>query len=129
MPRQLLPLAACLFLAGCEEVGLIEKPKYDALQQKLNEAQQQLKDAQGELTKAQQQVSECQAHKYQIYTQGARTWRLDSVSGKTCVLLASEQDWKNPKTTESSCSCEDGLNRKYSYELLHSMGCFGKVGK
>ena len=61
---------------------------------------------------------------------GGRTWRLDSVTGKTCILLTSDQDWKNPKTTASGCQCEDAMNDpKNAFEVLDVMGCFGKPEK
>ena len=116
-------LAACLLLVSCEEAGFVEKSKYDALQNELNKAHE-------EVQKAQQQVTDCQAHKFQIYREGWRTWRLDSVTGKTCILLTSEQDWKNAKTTESGCPCEDAMNdAKNTFEILNVMGCFGKPQK
>jgi len=39
MKKRILLLAVCLFPAGCEEVGFIEKAKYDVLQQHFKEAQ------------------------------------------------------------------------------------------
>lgn len=123
-------LAICLFAGGCEQMGYLEKSKYDALQEQNKRAQADLQKTQDDLRQAQQQIADYQAHKYQIYTQGWRTWRLDSVTGKTCILLTSDQDWKNPKTTESGCQCEDAMNDpKMSIQLLSTMGCFGKPEK
>ena len=130
MRKELTLLAACLLLAGCEEIGFVEKSKYDSLQEQRKQLQDELNKAREDLKKAEQQVSDCQAHKYQIYHEGLRTWRLDSVTGKTCILLTSEQDWKSPKTTESGCNCEDAMNDPNStFDVLNSMGCFGKHQK
>jgi hypothetical protein len=41
--------------------------------------------------------------RYQIYKNGFRTWRLDTATGDTCILLTSEEDWKSPKTNASGC--------------------------
>jgi hypothetical protein len=122
-------LATCLFLGGCEEMGYVEKSKYDVSQEQSKQAQVDLHKAQDDLKKAQQQIADYQAHKYQIYTNGGRTWRLDSVTGKTCVLLTTDEDWKNPKITESGCQCEDAMNDQSTYEVLSAMGCFGKREK
>jgi len=128
MQKQLLVLAMCVSLEGCEDAGFVRKDKYDASQAQLKKAQEELQKAQEELKKAQQQLLESQAHKYQIYTQGWRTWRLDSVTGKTCILLTSPQDWKKPEITQEGCSCEDAMNdQQNTFEMLRAMGCFGKV--
>ena len=89
----------CLAMVSCDadSLGYVEKAKYDALEQ-------QLKKAESDLKTLQQQVSECQSHKYQVYREGLRTWRLDTVTGETCLLLASEGDWKNPKTASMGCN-------------------------
>ncbi len=92
-------LGACLLLVACDAntMGYVEKAKYDALQK-------QLEDREASLKAAQQQVSECQAHKYQIYQSGWRTWRLDTVTGATCILLTSDSDWKKPATAIQGCN-------------------------
>jgi hypothetical protein len=41
--------------------------------------------------------------RYQIHREGFRTWRLDTTTGYTCLLLTSVQDWKKPETQLSSC--------------------------
>lgn len=99
MRNQTAVLLACVFLCGCaaSDLGYVEKPKYDALQQELTKAQDDLKTAQSV-------VAECQAHKYQVYTQAYRTWRLDTITGETCLLLAPTSDWKKPDTEAQSCS-------------------------
>ncbi|HKW34445.1 MAG TPA: hypothetical protein VJN92_15650 [Candidatus Acidoferrum sp.] len=121
MRKQVLLLSLCVFLAGCEDMGWVEKPKYDALQQQLKQAQEDLK-------KAQQQVTECQAHKYEVYSRGFRTFRLDTITGKTCILLTSPEDWKKAETNEQGCPCEDAMNEAQpNYQAMSAMGCFGKV--
>lgn len=41
--------------------------------------------------------------RYQIHREGFRTWRLDTATGQTCLLLTSEADWKKPETTAEAC--------------------------
>lgn len=43
-----LLFAACLFLAGCEELGYVEKSKYEGSQEQNKQAQADLKKAQDE---------------------------------------------------------------------------------
>jgi hypothetical protein len=42
--------------------------------------------------------------RYQIFTRGVRTWRLDTATGRSCLLLTSDEDWKKPDTAASGCS-------------------------
>jgi hypothetical protein len=41
--------------------------------------------------------------RYQMREQGYRTWRFDSATGRTCLLLSSESDWKKLDTLNQSC--------------------------
>lgn len=41
--------------------------------------------------------------RYSQYRNGARVWRLDSATGHTCLLLASEADWKKPDVANQGC--------------------------
>jgi hypothetical protein len=88
----------CAFLMACDAdtLGYVEKTKYDALQRQYEKAESDLKAVQ-------QQVSECQTHKYQIYKSGWRTWRLDSVTGATCILLTTDAEWKKPEIAAQGC--------------------------
>jgi hypothetical protein len=91
-------LIACLFMVACDAdtLGYVEKAKYDALQK-------QLEKREADLKAAQDQVSACQAHKYEIYRSAFRTWRLDTVTGATCILLTTDDDWKKPATVAAGC--------------------------
>lgn len=42
--------------------------------------------------------------RYQLYRQGALTWRLDSVTGNTCVLFATEHAWRDPRVFSQGCA-------------------------
>ncbi len=96
-----------LLSRGCEQ-----KSEYEAVREKLEDTTKQLTEAKESLKKSQDQLSDLQAHRYQTFTNGERTWRLDSVKGSSCILLTSDQDWKNGKTKTQSCACED-LVRDY----------------
>jgi outer membrane lipoprotein-sorting protein len=81
-----------LLLGAC-----VQKTEYDALQTKLDNTTKELTEAKDSLKKSQDQLTDFQSHRYQTLTTGGRTWRLDTAKGSTCVLLASDQDWKNVK--------------------------------
>lgn len=41
--------------------------------------------------------------RYQMQTRTFRTWRLDTATGEICLLLTTEEDWKDPKIREQMC--------------------------
>jgi hypothetical protein len=43
-------------------------------------------------------------NRYQMRTEGYRTWRFDTSTGKLCLLLAPEWDWKKPDTDIQNCA-------------------------
>jgi hypothetical protein len=67
----------------------------------------QVSDLQDSVNRANKEVEEAKAAKpdrYKVIKEGARTWRLDSATGKVCLLLASEAAWKDPQTASQSCA-------------------------
>jgi len=43
------------------------------------------------------------AGKYQLYRQGDITWRLNTDTGKACVLFATDAEWRKPKVFKQGC--------------------------
>jgi hypothetical protein len=41
--------------------------------------------------------------RYQVYRQGNLTWRLDTNTGRACVLLATHEEWKKPEVYRYGC--------------------------
>jgi len=41
--------------------------------------------------------------RFQLYRQGNLTWRLDTDSGKTCVIFATDEEWRKPKVYKAGC--------------------------
>jgi hypothetical protein len=41
--------------------------------------------------------------RYQLYRQGNITWRLDTDTGRTCVIFATEEEWKKPQVYRAGC--------------------------
>ena len=106
-------LCSTLF-AGCGV--FVERAKYDALQQQMAETAKKLKESQ-------EQLAQYQAHRYQTFRVGLRTWRLDTVTGDSCLLLTTDTDWKTPGTKGQGCSCEDLRKANSSFEVVKAMGC------
>jgi hypothetical protein len=42
--------------------------------------------------------------RYERFQSGTRTWLLDTATGAICILLTTDQDWKDPKTDASNCA-------------------------
>lgn len=40
---------------------------------------------------------------YQLYRQGDLTWRLNTDTGQTCVIFATDEEWRKPKVYRSGC--------------------------
>jgi hypothetical protein len=41
--------------------------------------------------------------KYQLYRQGNLTWRLNTDSGQSCILFATDDEWKKPRVYRAGC--------------------------
>jgi hypothetical protein len=42
--------------------------------------------------------------KYQLYRQGNLTWRLNTETGQTCVIFATDEEWKKRKVYRAGCA-------------------------
>ena len=41
--------------------------------------------------------------RYQVYRQGNITWRLDTETGRSCVIFATDEEWKKPRVYKAGC--------------------------
>jgi len=41
--------------------------------------------------------------KYQLYRQGNITWRLDTDTGHSCIIFATDEEWKKPRVFRAGC--------------------------
>lgn len=41
--------------------------------------------------------------KYQLYRQGNLTWRLNTDTGQSCILFATDEEWKKPRVSRAAC--------------------------
>ncbi len=46
--------------------------------------------------------------RFQVYRQGNLTWRLDTDTGRTCILFATDEEWRKPRVYQNGC----GSSRK-----------------
>ena len=105
MKRAVMGLFLLLLLTGCD--SYVEKSKYDEAQRQLQKVTAEVDEARRQLGEVQKQNAELSVHKFSTYEAGSRTWRFDSVTGDTCVLLAPAWDWKKKETKAQSCICTD----------------------
>lgn len=40
---------------------------------------------------------------FQLYRQGDLTWRLNTDNGETCVIFATDEEWRKPKVFKAGC--------------------------
>lgn len=99
------------FLSGCDDYRLADKSKEVVISKSEYE---QLKAA----------VAASQAKqvgRYQLHREGFRTWRLDTATGSSCLLLTTEADWKGKGSEQSSCSLEDWAAAQQRHKLYPSI--------
>jgi hypothetical protein len=109
IPGHTMTLVAALAFAGCEDFDVVDKSKsvvitkaeYDQLRAAALEAKQ--------------------VGRYQLHRDGPRTWRLDTATGKSCLLLASQSDWDGEAKNQTSCTSEDYLERQRLHQLFPSL--------
>jgi hypothetical protein len=94
-----LILIALLFCGACDFVddadeAILQKAKSPAYELVKKEDLAELR-RQADLGKS--------VGRYQIYRSGYRTWRLDTSTGSTCILLAPEEEWKKPDISVQGC--------------------------
>jgi cytoskeletal protein RodZ len=41
--------------------------------------------------------------RYQLYRQGNITWRLDTETGRSCVIFATDEEWRKPRVYRAGC--------------------------
>lgn len=113
----LLLFLTLLSLCACEDVGYVEKAKYDKLAQDNSELKKQL-------AQKEEEIKNTPHHHYSLHREGYRTFRFDADTGDTCVQLTTPDDWKNKDTKAQSCSCTDLLaDASQPSETLRKMYC------
>jgi hypothetical protein len=89
-----------LAVCSCEDIGYVEKAKYDKLAQENADLKKQLAQKEDEIKKTPH-------HHYSLHREGLRTFRFDADTGSTCIQLTSQDDWKKSDIKKQSCDCQD----------------------
>jgi len=93
---------ATLILTGCAGYHIVEEKDYQNVA-KINGGEYELVNK-AELAQLKTEAAIGRSvGRYQVYSRGFRTWRLDTATGEACLLLTTEADWKKPDTTARSC--------------------------
>ena len=69
-------------------------------QQKLNECTTSVQQYQAQLEEA----KSAKPGRYVMKNDGFRTWRFDTATGRTCLLMTTDADWKEPEVQGQRCS-------------------------
>jgi hypothetical protein len=105
----LLVFLSIFTLSGCGDFDLVDKEKNVVI----SKAEYEQLKASAALAK--------QVGRYQVHREGFRTWRLDTATGRSCLLLASDADWKDPNTSSQSCADEDRTEARERHRLYPSL--------
>jgi|SRR5678810_1385005 len=104
----ILGVAITLTLSGCGDYTISDKSKEVVLSRTEYE---QLKA----LAREPSQVG-----RYQIHRDGSRTWRLDTATGRFCLMLTSEADWKGAASEQTNCVTDDYIAATERHNLYPS---------
>lgn len=112
-----LTLLAAFALSGCGDFDVVDKSKYDVVDKSkyvtISKSEYEQLRAAALETK--------QVGRYQLHRDGFRTWRLDTATGKSCLLLTVDQDWKGAAKDQTSCFTEDYQERQRLHQLFPSL--------
>lgn len=112
-----LTLLATFALSGCGDFDVVDKSKYDVVDKTKSVV---LSKSEYDQLKAAAYEAK-QVGRYQIHREGFRTWRLDTATGQSCLLLATEADWKGGAKNQTSCAVEDYLEARRRHSLFPTL--------
>ena len=98
--------ASTVFLSACASDSgsprMVSDADWDSLT-KLHSGKYTLIDSQ-QLTELNREASLGKnVGRFRTEREAFRTWRLDTATGETCLLLTSREDWKKPETVRMGC--------------------------
>ena len=99
----MLVTACGIAAAGCDNYRLVETSRFQVADRN---SQVVLSKAECDRLRelAQQPMP---VGRYQMVHEGVRTWRFDTVTGRECLLLATDTDWKGKGGQQNSCFADD----------------------
>ena len=102
---RLLPLAlAARAVTGCGDYQIVETSKYE-----LADRGKEVVLSKAEYERLKNFAAQpSQVGRYQMVRDGIRTWRFDTATGRSCLLLATEADWKSAEVKKQpTCFFDD----------------------
>jgi len=112
-----LALFTACILSGCDDYQIADKSK-EQVADKSKEVV--ISKAEYDALKAEAAQAK-QVGRYQIHREGPRTWRLDTSTGRSCLLLASEYDWQHDGAKQNSCATDDWNAPQERHRLYPSL--------
>jgi len=102
----LLLIAALLFTMSCDQYQVVDTHDQDT--KLINTKTCNCEIVSKEEMKTLREQAELGKHvnRYQMRNEGIRTWRFDTATGKVCLLLTTDWDWKKPDVESSNCIYE-----------------------
>jgi hypothetical protein len=99
-------VSGVILAVGCDDYTIADKAKMDACAGGvvLTKADYEKLKQEAELGKS--------VGRYQVHREASRTWRLDTATGKLCLMLTTDYDWSHDAKDQASCAIEDALNRQ-----------------
>ncbi len=93
-----------LLLLGCGQYELVDTQDKKVVDPKTCNCEVLSKDALKSL-RDDAELSK-QINRYQMRNEGFRTWRFDTATGRVCLLMTSESEWKKPDVERQACTHE-----------------------
>jgi len=102
--RKLIPAALALFfIAGCGTPDLLTDSEKDSIAKLRTNKYTLIANDELATLKYNADLGKS-VGRYSIHHEGFQTWRLDSATGYTCLMLASDEVWKKPGMKEQGCN-------------------------
>jgi hypothetical protein len=116
-PTLTLALVAACTLSGCDDYQIADKSK-EQVADKSKEVV--ISKAEYDALKAEAAQAK-QVGRYQLHREGSRTWRLDTATGRHCLLLTTQYDWDHEGAKQTSCDTDDWQAAQERHRLYPSL--------
>ena len=97
-------------LSGCDSYQLVSDSDYQVVEKARSGQYELVKKEELAQLRQDAQIGKS-VGRYQIYANGLRTWRLDTSTGRTCIMSTTTEDWKDSNTSASGCLEENAATK------------------
>jgi hypothetical protein len=104
--RWLVPITGLLCLVSCDQYQVVDTHDQDTKLINIKTCNCQIVAKDEFRTLREQAELGRHVNRYQMRNEGYRTWRFDTASGKVCLLLTTDWDWKKPEVASQNCIYE-----------------------